>query len=192
MQGREIMKELALTENIESKILILRGKKVLLDRDLAVLYGVETRRLNEQVKRNIQRFPEDFMFQLTEQEFENLRSQNAILEKNPLTSQIAILKSNRGKHRKYLPYAFTEQGVAMLSSVLRSERAVQVNIMIMRTFVRIREIVSTHTELAKKISDIEKRVDYHDETLIDLIEAVKKLLPMSVSNNKQKIGFVNK
>lgn len=171
------MKALALIENIESKILILRGKKVLLDRDLAVLYGVETRTLNQAVKRNIGRFPEDFMFQLDKKEVRILTSQ--------------FVTSSWGGIRT-LPYVFTEQGVAMLSTVLKSEKAIQINIMIMRTFVRIREIVSTHTELAKKISDIEKRVDYHDETLIDLIEAVKKLLPMSVSNNKRKIGFVNK
>src|SRR6266849_10784845 len=124
--------ELIPSERIEKAILLIRGQKVMLDSDLAELYGVATKRLNEQVRRNRARFPKDFMFQLTGKEAESLRSQNA------------TLKKGRGRHRKYAPYAFTEQGVAMLSSVLNSERAIEVNIAIMRAFVRLREILSSH------------------------------------------------
>lgn len=119
----------------------------MLDRDLAELYDVETKRINEQVRRNPKRFPDDFMFQLTEEEAESLRS------------HFATLKSGRGKHRKYLPYAFTEQGVAMLSSVLNSDRAIEVNVQIMWAFVKLREMLSTHKDLARKLADMEKKYD---------------------------------
>jgi len=125
--------------DISRAILVLRGHKVLLDAALAALYGVSAKRFNEQVRRNRNRFPDDFMFQLTPEESRALRSQSA------------TLKSGRGQHRKYLPYAFTEQGVAMLSSVLNSERAIQVNIAIMRTFVRLRKFLATHKDLAAKL-----------------------------------------
>ncbi len=129
-------------ESIISKIYVIRDKKVMLDADLAELYDVETRRLNEQVKRNIARFPEDFMFQLTQEEFENMKSQFAI--------------SSWGGRRKP-PNAFTEQGVAMLSGVLHSERAIKVNIQIMRVFTRMREVLSTHKDILKKLEQIEKK-----------------------------------
>jgi len=132
-------------ERIAKVILFLRGRKVLLDEDLAKLYGVSTKRLNEQVRRNRKRFPPDFMFELTDEESLALRS------------QIATLKRGRGRHRKYLPFAFTEQGVAMLSSVLRSDRAIQVNIAIMRAFVRLREILASHKDLARKLEEMERR-----------------------------------
>jgi len=119
----------------------------MLDSDLAALYEVKVWVLNQAVKRNIDRFPEDFMFQLTPEEVEALRSQSV------------ILKTSRGQHRKYAPYAFTEQGVAMLSSVLRSKRAVLVNVEIMRTFVRLRQMLASHTELAEKLSELEKKFD---------------------------------
>ena len=128
-------------EAVINKIYVFRDVKVMLDRDLAELYGVETRRLNEQVKRNINRFPLDFMFQLDKKEFENLISQNAT--------------SNQGGVRK-LPYVFTEQGVSMLSSVLNSERAINVNIQIMRTFTKLRQMLSSHEDLRKKIESMEK------------------------------------
>ena len=134
---------------IESCILLIRGQKVLLDEDLAALYGVPTGRLNEAVKRNRERFPDDFMFQLTLEEgkvVEGLRSQIAILKQ-------AESKSERGRHRKYAPYVFTEQGIAMLSSVLRSPRAIQVNIAIVRTFVRLRQLLAAHEEIAEKTRD---------------------------------------
>jgi hypothetical protein len=126
----------------------------MLDQDLAALYGVPTKRLNEQVRRNINRFPEDFAFQLNTEEAEFLRSQIVTSSSDSLRSQIATLDKGRGKHRKYLPYVFTEQGVAMLSSVLRSERAVAVNIEIMRAFVRMRHFLESNKELAKAVTDL--------------------------------------
>ena len=136
-------------ERIERSILLVRGHKVMLDADLAILYGVSVGRLNEAVKRNRDRFPDDFMFQLSRAEFHNLKLQ--IGDPN-LKSQIAISSSNWGGRRRP-PYAFTEQGVAMLSGVLRSKRAAKVNIEIMRAFVRLRQLLSTHRELAQKLAD---------------------------------------
>ena len=160
-------------ELIESKILLIRGQKVLLDKDLAVLYGVETFNLNKAIKRNINRFPNDFIFQLSKEEFSNLIFQNGI--------------SSWGGTRK-LPYAFTEQGVAMLSSVLRSKRAVQVNIQIMRTFVKLREIISTHKELARKLRELELKIETHDENITAIFEAINQLLAPE-EKPKRKIGF---
>ena len=140
------MKELILVETIEQKIYLVRGHKVMLDRDLAEMYEVPTRRLNEQVKRNISRFPSDFMFQLSSEEADNLRS------------QFATSSPGHGG-RRYLPYVFTEQGVAMLSSVLNSERAVQVNIAIMRTFVKLRQMLASNAELARRLAAMEKKYD---------------------------------
>jgi len=140
------MKELIFVETIEQKIYLVRGHKVMLDRDLAEMYEVPTRRLNEQVKRNISRFPSDFMFQLSSEEADNLRS------------QFATSSSGHGG-RRYLPYVFTEQGVAMLSSVLNSERAVQVNIAIMRTFVKLRQMLASNAELARRLAAMEKKYD---------------------------------
>lgn len=159
-------------EIIESKILLVRGQKVMLDRDLAKLYRVPTRRLNEQVKRNEERFPIDFMFQLTKEEFENWRS------------QIAISNSEKmGLRRK--PYVFTEQGVAMLSSVLNSKVAIQVNIQIMRTFTKLKEIIMTHKDLQRKIDDMERK---YDQQFKGVFEAIKQLLA-PLEKPKGKIGF---
>src|SRR4030066_2034324 len=130
---------------IERKIYLIRGDKVLLDGDLAELYGVEVKHLKRQVRRNIDRFPEDFMIELSKEEYESLRRHFGTLK--------------RGEHSKYLSYAFTEQGVAMLSSVLRSKQAVQVNIAIMRAFVKLRELLSTNKELARKLETLEKKYD---------------------------------
>jgi len=148
----------------------------MLDTDLAELYRVTTKRLNERVRRNIKRFPSDFMFQLTKEEEESLRS------------QIATLKGGRGQHRKYLPYVFTEQGVAMLSSVLNSERAVQVNIEIMRAFVRLRELMSTHKDLARKLETLEKKYDAQFKVVFD---AIRQLMTQP-EPKKRKIGFLVK
>jgi phage regulator Rha-like protein len=161
-------------ERIEKAILFIRGQKVMLDSHLAGLYGVSTKRLNEQMRRNIKRFPSDFMFQLTAQEDESLRS------------QFATLKSGRGKHRKYLPYVFTEQGVAMLSSVLNSERAIQVNIEIMRAFVKLRELLSTHKDLARKLGALEKKYDSQFKVVF---EAIYKLMETPAKGSKRSIGF---
>lgn len=158
---------------IETKIIIVRGRKVMMDRDLAMLYGVETRTLNQAVRRNIKRFPEDFMFQLTKEEMDNWKS------------QIVISKKEKMGLRKR-PYAFTENGVAMLSSVLNSERAIQVNIQIMRTFTKIREMLATHKELRQKIEELEKKYDYQFKVVFDTI---KQLLE-PVHKSRKRIGFL--
>jgi len=177
------MSNLISVEVIATRILEIRGKKVMLDRDLARLYGVKTKRLNEQMRRNKKRFPDDFMFRLSREETESLRSQFATL--NNMKSD----NSRRGKHIKYLPYVFTEQGVAMLSSVLNSERAIQVNILIMRAFTKLREILLTHKELALKIEQLEKKYAEHDKTIKDIFEAIRQLLELPVEKPKRRIGF---
>jgi phage regulator Rha-like protein len=160
-------------EIIERKIYLIRSHKVMLDSDLAKLYGVPIKRLNEQVRRNLKRFPVDFMFQLTKDEADSLRS------------QIASLKNGRGEHRKYLPYAFTENGVAMLSSVLNSERAIDVNIQIMRTFTKLREMLLTHKDLQKKIEELERKYDTQFKVVFD---AIRQLMAPP-EPKKRKIGF---
>ena len=157
------MKELIPVEIIERKIYMIRGHKVMLDSDLAGLYGVETKRLNEQVRRNLKRFPDDFMFQLTPEEAESLRS------------QIATLEKGRGEHRKYLPLVFTEQGVAMLSGVLTSDRAIEVNVQIMRTFVKLRQMLASNAELARKLTALEKKYDSQFKMVFD---AIRQLYPV--------------
>jgi hypothetical protein len=164
-------------ERIEKAIFLIRGHKVMLDADLAELYGVTTKRLNEQVRRNLSRFPADFMFQLDGQEASALRS------------QFATSKKVRGG-RRYLPYVFTEQGVAMLSSILHSERAIQVNIAIMRVFVRLREMMATHKELAFKLIELEERLEGHDEQIQNIFEAIRQLMTPP-ERKRKKIGFVN-
>jgi ORF6N domain-containing protein len=167
--------DLVPADRIAKSIYLLRGQKVMLDSDLADLYGVTTKRLNEQVRRNIERFPADFMFQLSREEAELLRS------------QIATLKNGRGRHRKYEPYVFTEQGVAMLSSVLKSPGAIQVNIAIMRAFVQLREILATHKDLARKLEDMEKK---YDVQFRQVFEAIRQLMiPPLAGVKKQRIGF---
>ena len=162
-------------EIIEEKILLLRGKKVMLDRDLARLYGVKTKVLNQAVKRNIERFPEDFMFELTKEEFKTWRS------------QFVTSKADR-KGLRYAPIAFTEQGVAMLSSVLRSKKAIQVNIAIMRTFVRLKEIISTHKELAHKLNELERKFEKHDGEIHAIFETIRQLMTPP-EKPKRRIGF---
>ncbi len=176
-------KEIA-TEVIATRILELRGKKVMLDRDLAKLYGVKVKRLNEQVKRNLRRFPDDFMFRLTKEEIRSLGLPNATLDSR---SQIATLK--QGRNIKYLPYVFTEHGVAMLSSVLNSERAIQVNILIMRAFTKLRHILLTHKELAAKIEALEQKYAEHDETIKTIFAAIKQLFDPPGVKEKRLIGF---
>ncbi len=175
-------KEIAV-EIIATRILELRGKKVLLDKELAKLYGVPVKVLNQAVKRNTYRFPEDFIFQLSWEEAESLRSQIVTLNK------VKPKRSKRGKHIKYLPYAFTEQGVAMLSSVLNSKKAIQVNILIMRAFTKLREILLTHKELALKIGTLEKKYAEHDQTINSIFKAIKELLEPPPPKGKRIIGF---
>ena len=167
-------------ERIVDRIFFIRGKKVMFDKDLAELYGVETRTLNQAVKRNIQRFPADFMFKLNDQE-------KRIWQQIYLRSQIVIL--DPGKHIKHAPYAFTEQGIAMLSSVLKSEMAIDVNIQIIRTFTKLREIMSTNSELREKIEKMEKEYGHNFEVIF---KAIKKLLAEQkeeIATIKKKIGF---
>ena len=156
------MKEPVQQQLIERRIFIIRGHKVMLSMHLAELYGVTTGALIQAVKRNIERFPKDFMFPLTRQEVMNLKSQ--------------IVISSWGGVRRANPYAFTEQGVAMLSSVLRSKRAIRVNIAIMRAFVRLKQVLSTHKELAQKLEEHEKRIDKHDRHIIAIFEIIKELM----------------
>ena len=165
------MPNLVPVERIASKIYLIRDIRVMLDRDLAELYGVETKVLKQAVRRNIKRFPDDFMFELTEDENQALRSQNVTLK--------------RGKHSKYFPFAFTEQGVAMLSSVLNSERAIQVNILIMRAFNKLREMLSTHEDLRRKVEAMERKYDRQFKVVFD---AIKQLIDIE-SKPKRKIGF---
>jgi len=149
----------------------------MLDQNLAELYGVPVKRLNEAVKRNSGRFPGDFMFQLTAEEALRLRSQFATLD-----------NSGRGRYRKYQPYAFTEQGVAMLSSVLKSKKAVHVNIAVMRAFVRLRQMLSENKELAGKLAELEKKIGKHDQEIETIFEALRQMLS-SPAEEKKKIGF---
>ena len=164
------------TPFIESRIFLIRGHKVLLDADLALLYEVETRALNQAVRRNSARFPEDFMFRLTKHEQETL------------TSQTVISNQVRGG-RRHLPYAFTEQGVAMLSSVLSSKRAVAVNISIMRTFVRLRQLLVTHEEIARRLEDLEWRQSEQGQQIEAVFETIQHLIEAPDSGNKEQFGF---
>jgi ORF6N domain-containing protein len=160
---------------IERRIYLIRSQKVMMDFDLAELYGVSTSRLNEQVTRNRKRFPDDFMFRLTKKEAESLRS------------QFAISKTGRGG-RRYLPYAFTEQGVAMLSSVLNSEQAIEVNIAIMRAFVRLRQMLETNEELNRKFAAVIRKLSTHDKYFRVVFDELKKLTEKPPSPGRQ-IGF---
>jgi hypothetical protein len=159
-------------QHIEQKILLVRGQRVILSTDLAVLYDVQPRVLMQSVKRNIGRFPDDFMFQLSAEEFTNLKSQ--------------IVTSSWGGLRRARPYTFTEQGVAMLSSVLRSPRAIQVNIAIMRAFVRLREMLASHKDLARKVDELEKKYDSQFKVVFDAIRALMQPSPAA----KRRIGFI--
>ena len=178
------MNELIPIERIENKIYLIRGQKVMLDQDLAKLYDVKTHVLNQAVKRNTDRFPKDFMFQLTGQEYTDLA---CLSETSNLKSQIVI--SSWGGRRK-LPQAFTEQGVAMLSGILRSKRAVQVNIIIMRAFVRLRQVLATHKELAHKLKELEHKYENHDVKIQGIFNAIRKLMEPPPEKPK-KIGFLS-
>ena len=168
------MKLIASVEQIESRIFVIRGQKVMLDADLAELYGVETKRLNEQVSRNRERFPEDFMFQLTAEEFANLKSQFAT--------------SSWGGRRK-LPYVFTEHGAIMAASVLNSPRAIEISVHVVRAFVRLRELVAGNKELAQKLNQLERKVGAHDRAIAELINAIRQLMTPVDPKKKRPIGF---
>ena len=163
----------ALVVPVESRIFVQRGQKVILDSDLAELYGVTVKRLNEQVKRNQERFPQDFMFQLSAEEQQSLRSHNAT--------------SKRGG-RRYLPYAFTEHGAIMAATVLNSARAVEMSVFVVRAFVRLREVLAANQELAGKIDELERRLDTHDASIQELIEAIRELMEPPAATGRP-IGF---
>jgi len=169
-------KTLVTVQHIEKAILLIRGQKVMLDRDLAELYGVPTKVLKQAVKRNIDRFPSDFMFVLSRQEVANLKS------------QIVTSSLPQWGGARYQPMAFTEQGVAMLSSVLNSKQAIKVNILIMRAFVRLREVVSTHKKLSVKLNELESKIEKHDESIQAIFEAIRQLMTPPEKPRK-KIGF---
>ncbi len=162
------------TERIEQRIFVVRGQRVMLDSDLAELYGVTTKRLNEQVKRNSGRFPGDFAFQLTPEEAEILRS------------QFATSKGRGG--RRSLPYAFTEHGAIMLASVLNSERAIEASVFVVRAFVKLRSLLATHKEIAQKLTELERKLTGHDEDIKTLVAAMRQLMAQPDSKTK-RIGF---
>jgi len=167
---------------VASRIITLRGQRVILDADLAALYGVETRRLNEQVRRNAARFPADFMFALDQDEWAVLRS------------QFATLKTGRGQHRKYLPHVFTEHGAIMAATVLNSTRAVEVSIFVVRAFVQLRELLTGHKELAKRLDALETRIERklmtHDQAIAGILDAIRQLMAPPPAPRKRPIGFV--
>ena len=181
-------------KSIESRIYELRGERVMLDFDLANLYEVETRVLNQAVKRNIKRFPNDFMFRLTKQEWETMRSQfvTAYEESTP-SSQFVMIDTPQNRTGKYLPYAFTEQGVAMLSGVLKSDKAITMNIAIMRAFVAVRKIFLQPHDEVDRLKEIKERIEEHDIQLNQLYDAMDNLLDEKIAEKKwqsrEKIGF---
>jgi len=181
-------------KSIQNRIYEIRGERVMLDKELAELYGIETKALNLAVKRNLKRFPKDFMFQLTKEEFEDLRFQIETIEtSNPLRLQNETLKKGRGQHPKYLPYVFTEQGVAMLSGVLNSDKAISMNIAIMRAFVEIKRILLQENDLKLQLQAIKERLGEHDVQLNQIYDAMENLLDEKAAERKwderKRIGF---
>ena len=177
-------------ELVMNKIYMIRGQKVMLDFDLAELYGVETRSLNQAVKRNDNRFPGDFMFRLSKSEWESLRSQIVTSSDKSNSSQI-VMSSKKHRGSVYLPYVFTGQGVAMISSVLKSETAIRVNIQIIRIFTRMREVIMTHKDILLQLEKIEKKLAGHDEDITLIFQYLKQLLNPP-QPPRRKIGFKRK
>ena len=169
-------------ERIAQAIFVIRGQKVIIDADMAELYEVTTKRFNEQVRRNLERFPQDFMLQLSQEEWDALRS------------QFATLKPGRGQHRKYLPYAFTEHGAIMAATILNSPRATEVSVYVVRAFVRLREVLASNKELALKLSELESRIgrklDSHDQVIAGILNAIRELMRPPEPAKKRPIGFV--
>lgn len=181
-------------KSIQNRIYEIRGEKVMLDRDLAILYEIETKSLNLAVRRNMKRFPKDFMFQLTKEEWEDIRLQIETLETvDSLRLQNETLKKGRGQHTKYFPYAFTEQGIAMLSGILNSDKAIAMNIAIMRAFVEIRRILIQENDLRTQLNEIRERIGEHDTQLNAIYDAMENLLDEKVAHKKweerRRIGF---
>lgn len=163
-------------QDIARAILVLRGQRVLLDETLARLYGVTTKRFNEQVRRNTARFPADFMFQLTAEEYQSLRS------------QFATLKAGRGQHRKYLPYAFTEHGAIMAATILNSPRAVEMSVYVVRAFVKLRELLASNAALARKLDELERKYQHHDKAITAILSAIRELMNPPEPKHRS-IGF---
>jgi hypothetical protein len=188
------MQKLIAIQSIQSRIYEIRGERVMLDMDLAVLYEVETRVLNQAVKRNIKRFPEDFMFQLSAAEWQNNSSQIVVSypERKP-SSQFVMMELPKNRTGKYLPYAFTEQGVAMLSGILNSDAAINMNIAIMRAFVAIRRLTLQQMDLKEQLQEIKERLGEHDVQLNQIYEAMENLLDEKIAQKKwderERIGF---
>jgi len=180
MESQQQMdKDIIPIEPIEGQIYTLRGKRVMLDADLARLYGVTTKRLNEQVRRNADRFPEDFAFSLTNEEVANLRSQIATSSEVP--------RDHGG--RRYRPRVFTEHGAIMAASVLNSSRAVEVSVFVVRAFVKLRELAMAHKEIRQKLDDLERKVAGHDQAIAGLINAIRELMALPDPKKKRPIGF---
>lgn len=173
------MTDLIALEFVTQRILVLRGQKVMLDSDLAELFGVQTKVFNQAVTRNLARFPADFMFQLTDHEHESLRS------------QFVTLKNGRGRHRKYLPYVFTEHGAIMAATILNSPQAVEMSVFIVRAFVQLREMLSTHKELAAKLQELERKVSGHDQAVVGLMNGIRELMKHPIGESRP-IGFTAK
>jgi len=163
-------------EHIAQSIFVLRGQRVLLDSELAALYGVTTKRFNEQVRRNLTRFPGDFMFQLS------------TAEANALRSQIATLKTGRGQHRKYLPYAFTEHGAIMAATILNSSLAIEMSVHVVRAFVQLRDLLTSNRQLAEKFAELERKVSSHDQAIVGILKAIRELMH-TPEPKKRPIGF---
>ncbi len=176
-------------DTVSGRIHLVRGQRVMLDADLAELYGVATKVFNQAIKRNIERFPADFMFQLTAEEHDSLRSQIVTSYAiDPLGSQTVTLKTGRGG-RRYLPYVFTEHGAIMAASVLNSPQAVEMSVFVVRAFVRLREVLLTHSDLTKKLSELERKVGGHDSDIRAIISAIKQLMSPPPTPTKKRIGF---
>ena len=176
------------TDRIESRILVLRGQRVVLDRDLAALYGVSTKRLNEQVRRNLVRFPSDFCFKLDQQEVANLTSQFATTSSSAYSrSQNATLK--RGHNVKYLPYAFTEHGAIQAANVLNGNAAVEMSVHVVRAFVRLRQLMVNHKALSAQLTALESRVGAHDEQIAAIVETIRRLTTPDAPTHGRKMGF---
>lgn len=182
-------------QSIQNRIYEIRGERVMLDKDLSDLYEVDTKVFNQSVKRHIKRFPKDFMFRLTKQEWEDIRFQAESLQisKSSLRSQFVTLKTGRGQHSKYLPYAFTEQGIAMLSGILNSDRAINMNIAIMRAFVEVRRVLLQQTDIKMQLKLIKEKLGDHDAQLNQIYDAMENLLDEKAAQreweDRERIGF---
>lgn len=175
-------------ERIQSHIIVLRGQRVLLDRDLAAIYEVPTKQLNQAVKRNIQKFPEDFMFQVTDQEADHVAWRSQTVTSNANRSQI-VTGSSKHRDPRYLPYAFTEHGAIQAANILRSDAAVAMSVEVVRAFIRLRELVVNHKAISSKLAELDARIGEHDDQLAAIIEAIRQLAEPVLPENRRRIGF---